>query len=111
LIKQFFEMKGNSILNNITKAIHQKDPTAEAFLFGSRARGDNRPDSDWDILILIDNIDVTNEIEDKFRDDLYNLELESGQIISTFIYSKDYWQNRLIYSPLYKNVKKEGIRL
>jgi Nucleotidyltransferase domain. len=104
-------MNQDSILDNITKAIHSKDPNAEAFLFGSRARGDNRPDSDWDILILIDNLDITNEIEDKFRDDLYNLELESGQIISTFIYSKYYWKNKLIFSPLYKNVKKEGIRL
>ena len=111
MTKQFGDMKRDSILDNITKAIHGKDPNAEAFLFGSRARGDNRPDSDWDILILIDNLDITNEIEDKFRDDLYNLELESGQIISTFIYSKDYWQNRLIFSPLYKNVEKEGIRL
>jgi predicted nucleotidyltransferase len=104
-------MKRTSILENISKAIYEKDPDAEAFLFGSRARGENYPDSDWDILILIDNLDITNEIEDKFRDDLYNLELESGQIISTFIYSKDYWQNYLIFSPLYKNVKKEGIRL
>jgi len=104
-------MKQDLILNSIIKAIHGKDPNAEVFLFGSRARGDNRPDSDWDILILIDNINITNEIDDKFRDDLYNLELESGQIISTFIYSKDYWQNSLSFSPLYKNVKKEGIRL
>ncbi len=104
-------MNKDSILATISKAIHRKDPTAEAFLFGSRARGDNRPDSDWDILILIDNPDIINEIEDKFRDDLYNLELESGQIISTFVYSKYYWKNRLIFSPLYKDVKKEGIRL
>ena len=104
-------MDRDSFLNNISKAIRGKDPAAEAFLFGSRARGDYRPDSDWDILILIDNLNVTNEIDDKFRNDLYNLEIESGQIISTFIYSKDYWQNTLIYSPLYYNIKKEGIRL
>ena len=104
-------MDRDSFLNNISKAIRGKDPAAEAFLFGSRARGDNRPDSDWDILILIDNLNITNEIDDKFRDDLYKLEIESGQIISTFIYSKDYWQKKLIFSPLYKNIKKEGIRL
>ncbi|MFA5819934.1 MAG: nucleotidyltransferase domain-containing protein [Bacteroidales bacterium] len=104
-------MKRNLLLDNITKAIHAKDPTAEAFLFGSRARGDNQPDSDWDILILTDNLNITNEIEDKFRNDLYDLELDSGQIISLLIYSKKYWQNFLIFSPLYKNIKKEGIRL
>jgi len=104
-------MEQNLIRDRITKTIHDKDPNAEAYLFGSRARGDFRADSDWDILILIDDVKVTNDIEDKFRDDLYELELESGQVISTFIYTKDYWRSTLIYSPLYKNVSREGIRL
>jgi uncharacterized protein len=104
-------MKRDSFLDSITKAIYRKDPSAEAFLFGSRARGDNRIDSDWDILILIDNKDFTNEIDDKFRSDLYDLEVEAGQIISTFIYTKDNWKTQMVFSPLYLNVKKEGIRL
>jgi predicted nucleotidyltransferase len=104
-------MSHDVILNDISSAIYRHDPSAQAFLFGSRARGDNRPDSDWDILILIDSKNITNEIEDKFRDDLYNIELESGQIISTSIYSKKYWQNTLRFSPLYKAIKKEGIKL
>jgi uncharacterized protein len=104
-------MNQNLIQDKIKKTIHDKDPKAVAYLFGSRARGDFRPDSDWDILILVDANQVTNEIEDNFRDDLYDIELESGQIISTFIYPKDYWKTTLIYSPLYKNVSREGILL
>jgi len=104
-------MSSDIILENITEAIHRQDPKAQAFLFGSRARGDNNPDSDWDILILINNQTVTSEIEDKFRDVLYNIELESGQIISTFIYPKSFWNSTLKYSPLYKAVKKEGVKL
>ena len=83
-------MEHNLILDRITQTIHDKDPLAEAYLFGSRARGDSRVDSDWDVLILIDDNKVTNDIEDKFRDDLYDIEIESGQIISTFIYTKDF---------------------
>jgi predicted nucleotidyltransferase len=104
-------MSSDAVLENISTAIHKQDPTAQAFLFGSRARGDNKPDSDWDILILINNQTVTSEIEDKFRDVLYSIELESGQIISAFIYPKLFWQKNLRYSPLYKSVKKEGIKL
>lgn len=104
-------MKQDLIRDRIFKTIHKKDPKAETYLFGSRARGDFKPHSDWDILILVDQEKVTNEIEDKFRDDLYEIELETGQIISTIIYSKDYWTNNLIYSPLYKNVSREGIKL
>lgn len=104
-------MRQDLIIDKIKKSIHENDPKAIAYLFGSRARGDFRPDSDWDLLILIDANQVTNEIEDKFRDELFDIEIDSGQIISTFIYPKDYWNKTLIFSPLYKNVKKEGILL
>lgn len=100
-----------NLVNRIEKSIHGKDPNAEIYLFGSRARGDFHGNSDWDILILVDNLKVTNEIDDKFRDELYNIELESGQIISTFIYPKAYWKDSLTFSPLFKAVNKEGILL
>ena len=104
-------MEKNEILNRISQSIHHNDPNAEAFLFGSRARGDNRNDSDWDILILINSNKVTNEIDDIFRDELYRIELETGQIISTFVYPKNDWNTNLVFSPLYKKVNLEGIRL
>lgn len=104
-------MQPDHIKNRIASSIHFKDPKAEAILYGSRARGDFRPDSDWDILILVDQQKVNNELEEKFRNELYDLELESGQIISILIYPKKYWEERLVYSPLYNNVLKEGIRL
>ena len=104
-------MEKENIKERISKSSHSRDSQAEAYLFGSRARGDNRTNSDWDILILINETMVTNAIEDKFRDELYNIELDSGQVISTFIYPKTYWNSILIYSPLYKNVKLDGIKL
>lgn len=104
-------MNSNIIISRIKATIHSMDPTAEAFLFGSRARGEGRPDSDWDILILVDSKIVTNDIEDIFRDELYDIELDSGQIISTFIYSKEQWNTSLRFSPLYTNVELDGIRL
>ncbi len=90
-------MDNKQIQKRIVEIIQNKDAHAKAYLFGSRARKDNRPDSDWDILILVDEHKVTNDIEDKFRDDLYDVEIESGQIISTFIYPKYYWNNNMIY--------------
>lgn len=104
-------MNSNIIISKIKESIHSKDPKAVAFLFGSRARGEERPDSDWDILILVETEKVTNEIEDKFRDELYDIELDTGQIISTFIYPKNLWNSSLKFSPLYHNVELDGIRL
>lgn len=104
-------MQADQIKNKIAASIYKKDPNTEAFLYGSRARGDFKLDSDWDILILVDDLKFTNELDDKFRDELYDLEIESDQIISIQIYPKIYWKEKLIYSALYNNVLQEGIRL
>ncbi len=104
-------MSHDPILDRIVAAIHSQDHSAQIYLFGSRARGDNRTDSDWDILILLDEPDVTDETEGPFRDELFKIEQQTGQIISAFVYSKDYWKNKLISTPLYKIVEKDGIKL
>ncbi len=98
------------ILLKIKHSIEIEDSSAEIILFGSRARGDNKITSDWDILVLIDN-NETLEAEDRFRSNLYDLELESGQIISPIVYSKNYWLNKLNHSPLFNSVNREGVRL
>lgn len=104
-------MKVKELQNKIAHTIHTKDPNAEAYLFGSRARGDHKTDSDWDILILVDDPEFTNEIDEKFRQELYELEIDNNQVISLIIYPKKFWKKKLKYSPLYDNIKKEGIRL
>lgn len=104
-------MNREQILDRIRNSVTKEDPNAEIFLYGSRARGDFNKSSDWDILILINTHRITNEVEDKFRNPLYDIELDSGEIISVLIYPIDHWNNNLKYSPLYENVKQEGIRL
>ena len=104
-------MTRKELLNKIGFSIHQIDSDAEIYLYGSRARGDNKKNSDWDLLILVDQNKVTNLIDDRFRDLLYDIELETGQIISVLIYPKYYWNNNLKHSPLYHNVNHDGIRL
>ena len=90
--------------------INAIDPKAEVILYGSRARGDERPDSDWDILVLTDySIDMV--IERKFRDKLYDLELEIGEPLSIFVYSKSDWQTKQRITPFYENVTQEGVRI
>ena len=94
----------------IRDSINSIDPKAEVILYGSRARGDERTDSDWDILILTD-YSVNLQTEKKFRDKLYDLELETGEPFSVFAYSKNDWQTKQRITPFYQNVTQEGIRL
>jgi uncharacterized protein len=79
-------------------------------LFGSRARGEEGKDSDWDILVLT-NYPVDLEKERKFRNHLYDLELETGEPFSLFAYSESDWNSRQKITPFYFSVVKEGVEL
>ena len=98
------------ISNLIRKYVSEIDPEAEVILYGSRARGDDRKDSDWDILILTP-YPVDPETERQFIHKLYDLELNTGESFSVFVYSKKEWNEKHRISPFYHNVRKEGIRL
>ena len=99
------------ILSRIKQSIYLLDANADIILYGSRARKDASPDSDWDVLILIDKDTVTLEDENFYRHPLYDIELETGEIISLLLYTKKEWENKLWITPLYKNIKKEGVKL
>lgn len=99
------------ILSRIKESISRREPNAEIILYGSRARKDNRSDSDWDILVLMDKENISLSDEQSLRHPLYDIELDTGEIFSLLVYSKKEWNNKLKVTPLYKNVKKEGIRL
>jgi predicted nucleotidyltransferase len=52
------------------------------YLFGSRARGDHRPDSDYDIAVVLDRID--NEWNETLllADKAFDLLLDTGHFVS-----------------------------
>jgi uncharacterized protein len=97
---------------NIHHLVNQKilnlDPKAEVILFGSRARGDFREDSDWDFLILLD-ISLNQHSKDLILETLYDLELNTNSIISPLIHNKTDWNNKFV-TPLYSAILKEGKR-
>ncbi|WP_372947369.1 nucleotidyltransferase domain-containing protein [Mariniphaga sp.] len=102
--------KTQHISGLIKNCINEIDPNANVILYGSRARGDERQDSDWDILILTD-YPTSLETERKFRNQLYDLELETGESFSIFVYSKQDWQTKQRITPYYQNVIAEGVSL
>jgi predicted nucleotidyltransferase len=96
------------VLSMIKKQVKEIDPSADIILYGSRARGDEGPDSDWDILILV-NTEADIETEKVFRHKLFEVELELGLALSTFVYNKQEWKSKYWMTPLYKNISNEGI--
>lgn len=99
------------ILERIKNAVHEVDPTASIILYGSRARGDNRPDSDWDIIIVVNKKNVSNQFEDKITFPLYKIEWDTGNIISPIVIPKNTWQNQNqnYLVPFFESIQKEGI--
>jgi predicted nucleotidyltransferase len=99
-----------TFLQSIKACIAAVDSKAEVILFGSRARGDARKDSDWDLLILTPGpVDIRTE--QRFRHKLFELEIEYGQAISTRVYSKEDWAKKQNVTPLFREINKEGVAL
>lgn len=80
------------------------------YLFGSRCRDDWRPDSDYDILIVLEKRE--RAIIDKLYDAVMDVLLSTGRLISLKIFTLSEF-NRLksISTPFIVNVLKEGKKI
>lgn len=98
----------DKILQRIKMIVLQSEPSAKIYLYGSRARGTAKLDSDWDLLILLNKDGITDEEEQKITHPLYDLEFEIGEVISPMVYSEKEWDSKYRITPFYSNVMREG---
>lgn len=96
------------ILKEIKRLIREKDSEAKIYLYGSRVRGTSNKDSDWDLLILLNKDKITPELEEEIIYPLYDLEFETGEVISPMVYSEREWNTKYKITPFYHNVMREG---
>jgi uncharacterized protein len=94
--------------------IKDQFPVAEAWLFGSRARGDAGDDSDADVAVILNgpkrrSIDVAAEMIDAE----YDILLETGRLVSALPIAAEEWNTPSLHSNPYliANIKREGVRL
>ena len=99
-------MTDEQFLREVKRYVHDIDPQAEVWLFGSRARGDAREDSDWDFLVLTEKV-ADWSLKNQLRDHLYNIELSSDKVIGSIVHSKQEWEEDYAVTPLYRNIKRE----
>jgi uncharacterized protein len=99
------------IIRKVRELANSRYPDAEIYLYGSQARGDAKPFSDWDLLVLLNAKLIPFEVETRIMDEFYEIELETGEVISPLIYPKETWENRHSHTPLFQNIEKEAIRL
>lgn len=103
-------MKRENVISSIRKvAMQTLPPNSSLLLYGSRARGDFRKGSDWDLLILLDKSSLSFDdysVGYPFRE----LGWEINEEINPQVYSKQEWKD-YEFSPFYKNVENDKVVL
>ena len=99
-----------NVIEAFRRLLARKLQVDELVLFGSRARGDAAPDSDMDILVIIDK--PTEDIEEYVSSCAWEAGFEHGIVIVPVLYSKKEWESgpdRV--SLLARAIEMEGIPL
>ena len=105
------ETADTEILQQCKQAICRVLPDAEVFLYGSRARGDSAPDSDYDILILTDK-PVNIKMKEDLISSIYPIELETGAVMTLIAHNHKEWNSQLHKAmPFGKNIERDGVLL
>lgn len=103
------EVKDN-LITDVVAVVKKIDPTAKILLYGSRARKDHTDNSDWDFFIAT-SFDKPRDLEDDLLNPLYDVMLKYDELIQVFVHSKSDWEAGASPSPIYDNIRNEGIEL
>jgi predicted nucleotidyltransferase len=101
----------DKIVTQFLELIHPlMEHIEEIYLFGSRCRDDWRPDSDYDILIVLEKKDRV--IIDRLYDAVMDILLSTTKLISLKIFtSSEFDRLKSIPTPFMNNVITKGIKL
>lgn len=85
---------------------------AAVILYGSYARGDFRPDSDVDIMILVNltEEEIQNSRE-RISDVTYDFNMEHDVEVMPIVKAVEHFRYWLPVYPFYQNVNQEGVSL
>jgi len=85
------------------------DQFIAAYLFGSRARGEHRPDSDLDVLVVVRGAVDYGDLVRRTSESVSALSLKYDTVISRVFVSKERFERER--SPFLLNVRREAVEV
>jgi predicted nucleotidyltransferase len=105
------ETKKQQVMQQIKNLLTPIVPQGtRVILFGSQARGDARPDSDWDVLIVLDKQRLERSDYDDYCYPLRELGWSLKECINPVMYTLKDWL-KYHFTPFYHNVTEEGVAI
>lgn len=103
------DAKDQEILRRFKQSLAGRIRLSEVILFGSRARGDAEPDSDMDVLVVLDE-PVSKQSRKIVSDYAWELGFEAGIVVVPVVVSRDNWEHGPEQASLLaKAVREEGV--
>lgn len=104
-------MKDSILAKFIREISDVRDKIERVYLFGSRARGNERPDSDYDLLVVVaENFSKVDK--DVLYDIVMDILLATGRLISLKIFKEgEFKRLKQMQTPFMRHISKEGIQI
>ena len=97
-----------SVLFFIHRRVHERFSDARVWAFGSRARGEATWESDFDLFIVLSEVD--QKIDRWIRDIAWKVGFENDRVITTILLDEVQFENGpMSESTIVENILREGI--
>lgn len=101
----------NETIAAVITAVTSRWPVERVILFGSKARGDDEPDSDIDLLVIT-TPELDRQTEDAMQDAAWETGLSHGRCVQLVIRSHERWYHGIDQAtPLRLNVDQDGVEI
>jgi predicted nucleotidyltransferase len=104
------DLKPNELeaLRKLKETLARDFRLVELRLFGSKARGDSDPESDIDVLIVLE--ELNREVRKQVSTLCSDLSIDHHVVIAPILYSlAEFTSGHTRITPFYRNVEREGV--